>query len=70
VLPLAAMLEELPRAEVDAREEARFRNGQALERSGATGLCVVYGERGNVVGLGEARDGKLRPVRLFATASG
>ena len=70
VLPLAAMLEELPRAEVDAREEARFRNGQGVERSGATGLCAVYGERGNVVGLGEARDGKLRPVRLFATASG
>lgn len=65
VLPLAALLAELPRAELDAAEEARFRNGQSLGRSGEAGLCAVYGERGDVVGLGEGRDGKLRPVRLF-----
>ena len=65
VVPLAALLDELPRAELDAGEEAHFRNGQSLERSVEAGLCAVYGERGNVVGLGEGRDRKLRPVRLF-----
>jgi hypothetical protein len=68
LLPLAALLQDLPRAEVGAREEARFRNGQCLARSAATGLCAVYGPNGGVVGLGEARDGKLRPVRLLAPA--
>jgi tRNA pseudouridine55 synthase len=68
VLPLAALVGDLPRAELDARGEARFRNGQTLERPGEAGLCAVFGHRRDLVGLGEAREGRLRPVRLFAAS--
>jgi len=66
LLPLTALLAGLPRAELDAAEESRFRNGQALAFEGVQGLCGVYG-RGGVVGLGKADAGRLRPVRLTAT---
>jgi tRNA pseudouridine55 synthase len=66
LLPLTALLAGLPRAELDAAAETRFRNGQALAFDGAQGLCGVYG-RGGVVGLGRAEAGQLRPVRLTAT---
>lgn len=66
VLPLPRLLEGLPRAELDASEEARLRNGQGLEISGlAEGLCALYRVDGAVIGLarGEA-GGRLKPVRL------
>jgi tRNA pseudouridine55 synthase len=66
LVPLAALLAGLPRAELDAAEESRFRNGQALAFEGVEGLCGVYG-RGGVVGLGKADGGRLHPVRLTAT---
>jgi tRNA pseudouridine55 synthase len=66
LLPLTALLGGLPRAELDAAEESRFRNGQTLAFDGAQGLCGVYG-RGGVVGLGKAEAGRLHPVRLTAT---
>jgi tRNA pseudouridine55 synthase len=65
LLPLTALLAGLPRAELDAAAETRFRNGQALAFDGAQGLCGVYG-RGGVVGLGRAEAGQLHPVRLTA----
>ena len=66
LLPLRALLEGLPRAELDATAEARLRNGQPLKISGlAEGLCALYGADGGVIGLGEAqREGVLRAVRL------
>jgi tRNA pseudouridine55 synthase len=66
LLPLTALLAGLPRAELDAAAETRFRNGQALAFDGVQGLCGVYG-RGGVVGLGRAEAGRLHPVRLTAT---
>ena len=66
LLPLTALLAGLPRAELDAAAETRFRHGQALAFDGAQGLCGVYG-RGGVVGLGRAEAGQLHPVRLTAT---
>lgn len=66
LLPLTALLAGLPRAELDAAAETRFRNGQALAFDGVQGLCGVYG-RGGVVGLGRAEAGQLHPVRLTAT---
>ena len=65
LLPLTALLAGLPRAELDAAAETRFRNGQALAFDGVQGLCGVYG-RGGVVGLGRAEAGQLHPVRLTA----
>ena len=66
LLPLSALLYDLPRADVDQAAEARLRQGQALKISGLTeGLCGLYGPGGEVIGLGLAgADGSLRPVRL------
>lgn len=70
LISLAELLGEFPRAELDAAEEARFRNGQALKISGlAEGLCAVYGSDGGVIGLGKtAEGGTLRPLRLTQAA--
>jgi tRNA pseudouridine55 synthase len=67
LLPLSALLAGLPRAELDAPSEARFRNGQSLKISMARGLCAVYGADGRVIGLGQAEPGgALRPLRLVS----
>jgi tRNA pseudouridine55 synthase len=66
LLPLAAMLSGLPRAELDASQEARFRNGQSLDSFPGSGLRAVYGADGRVIGLGQADPGgSLKPVRLL-----
>jgi tRNA pseudouridine55 synthase len=65
LVSLDALLAGLPRAELDAGAESRFRQGQALPFEGAQGLCGVYGRDG-VVGLGRAEAGRLLPVRLTA----
>jgi tRNA pseudouridine55 synthase len=66
LLPLPALLEGFPRAELGAAEEARLRQGQALKISGLhQGLCAVVRPDGAVIGLGAADDeGGLRPLRL------
>ena len=67
LLPLARLLRELPRAELDGPSEARFRNGQALPYPAREGLCGVYGADGGVIGIGRAdAAGCLHPVRLVA----
>jgi tRNA pseudouridine55 synthase len=68
LLPLSALLTGLPRAELDAAAEARFRNGQTLATPAREeGLCGVYGQNGRVIGLGRAdAAGVLHPVRLTA----
>ena len=70
VMTLAALLADLPRAELDAAQEARFRNGQSLESFPGEGLRAVYGAGGAVIGLGQAATGgTLRPLRLVAQAA-
>jgi tRNA pseudouridine55 synthase len=63
---LPVLLEGLPRAELDAAEEARLRQGQALKVSGLhPGLCAVVRPDGAVIGLGSAdSEGGLKPLRL------
>jgi tRNA pseudouridine55 synthase len=70
LLPLPALIEGLPRAELGVAEEARLRQGQALKISGLRpGLCAVVRPDGAVIGLGTADDaGGLRPLRLTQTA--
>ena len=69
LLALPDLLAGLPRAELDAEQEARFRNGQALKGFPADGLCAVFGARGAVIGLGRAdAAGALRPLRLVAAS--
>ena len=67
LIPLARLLEPLPRAELDERQAARFRKGQPLESFAGEGLRAVYGADGSVIGLGQAGPGGvLRPLRLVA----
>jgi tRNA pseudouridine55 synthase len=66
LLPLSRLFAGLPRADLDAGAEGRFRNGQALPYDGGEGLCAVHG-CGGIVGLGRAEAGQLRPVRLTAS---
>jgi len=67
LMTLAALLADLPRAELDPAQEARFRNGQSLESFPGQGRRAVYGAGGAVIGLGQlAPGGTLRPLRLLA----
>jgi tRNA pseudouridine55 synthase len=67
LIPLARLLEPLPRAELDERQAARFRQGQALDSFPGEGLRAVYGADGRVIGLGQAGPGGvLKPLRLVA----
>jgi tRNA pseudouridine55 synthase len=69
LLPLAALVEGLPRAALDAAGEARLRNGQALQISGlAEGIVAVVRSDGALIGLGRAEQGVLRPLRLTQAA--
>ena len=70
LLTLPVLLEDLPRAELGAAEEARLRQGQALKISGLhPGLCAVVRADGAVIGLGTADGaGNLKPLRLTQTA--
>jgi tRNA pseudouridine55 synthase len=69
VLPLAVLLEGMPRADLDAAAEARLRNGQALKISGLQeGICAVFGSDGAVIGLGHAQGDDLRALRLTQAA--
>jgi len=69
LLPLPALIEGLPRAELGAAEEARLRQGQTLQISGLhPGLCAVVRPDGAVIGLGNADAAGLRPLRLTQTA--
>jgi tRNA pseudouridine55 synthase len=69
LLSLPALLEELPRAQLGAADEARLRQGQALKISGLrAGLYAVVRPDGAVIGLGAADGaGALKPLRLTQT---
>lgn len=67
LLSLPALLAGLPAARLDGPQEARFRNGQAVNALAGEGLCAVFGADGAVIGLGQAAPGgALRPLRLLA----
>jgi hypothetical protein len=68
LLDLHALLAGLPGTRLDAQQETRFRNGQAINTLAGEGLCAVFGADGAVIGLGQAAPGGgLRPLRLLAT---
>ncbi len=73
LLGLDRLLRGLPRVELDHEQEARFRNGQTLKGFPGTDfpgtrLHAVYGAGGEVVGLGQAAAGTLRPLRLLTSS--
>lgn len=69
LIGLGALVEDLPRAELDAGAEARLRNGQTLQISGlAEGVIAVVRADGALIGLGHGEAGVLRPLRLTQAA--
>jgi tRNA pseudouridine55 synthase len=69
LLPLAALVEGLPRTALDPAAEVRLRNGQALQISGlAEGVVAVVRADGAFIGLGRGTSGVLRPLRLTQAA--
>jgi tRNA pseudouridine55 synthase len=67
LLPLRRLLSGLPSAQLDRAAELRFRNGQVVPVEGVDGLCAVYSDGGDVIGIGHATSSALRPVRLTAS---
>ena len=67
LLPLGALLGDLPRTDCSVEQEARLRNGQAIGVGpGPAGQHALYGPAG-LIGLGLADGaGSLRPARLTA----
>ena len=65
LVSLSALLDGLPQARLEAADELRLRQGQALKISGLQpGLCAVLRQDGAVIGLGTADGENLRPLRL------
>ena len=65
LVSLSALLDGLPQARLEAADELRLRQGQALKISGLQpGLCAVFRQDGAVIGLGTADGENLRPLRL------
>jgi len=69
VLPLAeAVAVAFPRRELDAGSAADVRVGRPLAPSGTPGPVGVFGPGGDVLALLEDRDGRARPLVVFAPA--
>jgi tRNA pseudouridine55 synthase len=67
LMPLDALLGDLPRLDCGAAQEACLRKGQAIHvGQGLAGQCALHGLDG-LIGIGLADgEGMLRPVRLTA----
>ncbi|HMM55399.1 MAG TPA: tRNA pseudouridine(55) synthase TruB [Candidatus Desulfobacillus sp.] len=67
LLPVEALLGELPALRLDAAAAWRFGHGQAVAAADAAGgKCRVHAADGRFLGLGRCADGWLAPVRLLA----
>lgn len=71
LLPIAALLCDLPRVALEPAAVQRFAHGQTVAVAGAPeGRCQVVDPSGRLLGVGEAgAGGELRPVRLVAPAA-
>jgi len=72
LLPVDALLQELPLARLEPAQQARFLQGQAVPWPGAPQPRLrVYGADGALLGVGElGADGTLSPKRVVANAQG
>jgi tRNA pseudouridine55 synthase len=68
LLPLDALLQDLPEAHLESAQQARFLRGQAVHWSGPARARVrVYGSGGALLGVGEASGGgMIAPKRVIA----
>lgn len=70
LLPVDALLKDLPQVELDDNSAHYFQQGQPIWKSGSpdtTGLLRVYQSSGRFLGLGEMQDGRIAPKRLLVT---
>lgn len=72
LVPLEALLVDLPSVQLDLAPARSFSNGSSVAHaSGPGGRCRVYGEGRILLGVGDVSpEGELRPVRLLARAPG
>ena len=69
LLPVDALLQELPEVRLAPAQEARFLQGQAVPWDGPPQARVrVYGLGGALLGVGEAADRTIAPKRIIANA--
>ncbi|MBF2734516.1 MAG: tRNA pseudouridine(55) synthase TruB [Betaproteobacteria bacterium AqS2] len=64
-LPVAEMLAHLPRADLNADEAAALRHGRGVESPGIAGFVRLLAPGAEFIGVGEERDGELRPAKLL-----
>lgn len=74
LLPVDAMLAELPAVVLGSEAAGRFAHGREVELGaaapGAAGPARIYGPGGAFLGRGTVRDGRLRPERVIAAGTG
>jgi tRNA pseudouridine55 synthase len=70
LLPVDALLQDLPEVRLEPAQQARFLQGQAVPWDGPAQARVrVYGSDGALLGVGEAEaDGAISPRRVIANA--
>jgi tRNA pseudouridine55 synthase len=70
LLPLDALLQNLPEARLEAEQQARFLQGQTVPWDGPPQVRVrVYGPGGTLLGVGATgADGAISPKRVVASA--
>jgi tRNA pseudouridine55 synthase len=69
LLPVDALIADVPRVDLGGDQARRFTHGNALGLAGAPGRRRVYGPKDELLGVAELdEDGVLNPRRLIATA--
>jgi len=69
LLPVEALVASLPRLDLEAGAEARFRHGQVIPAPGAEGVVAVFGTHMGFLGVGEVQGEAMAPLRLMAEAA-
>jgi len=72
LLPLTAALPEMPRVQIGEEAEKRLRQGQGISSPDASHLrdnpseeLVILNEMGDLIGIGEVRQGLIRPTLVI-----
>jgi len=65
LLPIDTLFSQYPMLRADAHEEKRLRCGNIIKTSAAEGVYRVYSEAGELLLLGEAKNGELRTIKNF-----
>lgn len=67
LLPVEALVADLPRCDVGELACEVLAHGQAVDAGGA-GALALFGPGGRFIGVGEGREGRVRPVRMLASS--